>query len=48
MKPIVATDADGLLDVLTDRKDASSCPRSTPAGWPMICELLSIQMSPLA
>jgi glycosyltransferase involved in cell wall biosynthesis len=31
-KPIVATDADGLMDVLTDRKDALVVPRRDPAG----------------
>ncbi len=40
-KPIVATDADGLLDVLTDRKDALIVPKANAsllAG--AICELL--------
>ena len=31
-KPIVATDADGLLDVLTDRKDALIVPKADPAA----------------
>ena len=31
-KPIVATDADGLLDVLTDRKNALIVPRRDPAA----------------
>lgn len=40
-KPIVATDADGLLDVLTDRKDALVVPRANPQRLAAaICELL--------
>ena len=31
-KPIVATDADGLLDVLTDRKDALIVPKANAAA----------------
>ena len=31
-KPIVATDADGLLDVLTDRKDALIVPKADAAA----------------
>ncbi len=31
-KPIVATDADGMLDVLTDRKDALVVPKADAAG----------------
>jgi len=31
-KPIVATDADGLLDVLTDRKDALIVPKASAAA----------------
>ncbi len=40
-KPIVATDADGLLDVLTDRKDALIVPKADAARLAgAICELL--------
>jgi glycosyltransferase involved in cell wall biosynthesis len=31
-KPIVATDADGLLDVLTDRRDALVVPKADPVA----------------
>ena len=31
-KPIVATDADGLMDVLTDRKDALVVPKANAAA----------------
>ncbi len=31
-KPIVATDADGLLDILTDRKDALVVPKRNPGA----------------
>ena len=40
-KPIVATDADGLLDVLTDRKDAIVVPKANPAALAdAVCELI--------
>lgn len=40
-KPIVATDADGLLDVLTDRKDALIVPKANAGRLAdAICELL--------
>lgn len=41
-KPIVATDADGLLDVLTDRKDALIVPKADAGALAgAICELLA-------
>jgi glycosyltransferase involved in cell wall biosynthesis len=40
-KPIVATDADGLLDVLTDRKDALVVPKANAAALAdALCELI--------
>jgi glycosyltransferase involved in cell wall biosynthesis len=40
-KPIVSTDADGLLDVLTDRQDALVVPKANPARLAQgICELI--------
>lgn len=41
-KPIVATDADGLLDVLTDRRDALIVPKANPAALAGgVCELVA-------
>lgn len=46
-KPIVSTDADGLLDVLTDRHDALVVPKANPAQLARaVCELIENQ--PLA
>jgi glycosyltransferase involved in cell wall biosynthesis len=40
-KPIVSTDADGLLDVLTDRRDALVVPKANPARLAeAVCELI--------
>lgn len=40
-KPIVATDADGLLDVLTDRRDALVVPKANAAALAnAVCELI--------
>lgn len=40
-KPIVATDADGLLDVLTDRKDARIVPKANAAALAeAVCEVI--------
>ena len=40
-KPIVSTDADGLLDVLTDRRDALVVPKANPARLADgVCELI--------
>ncbi len=40
-KPIISTDADGLLDVLTDRHDALVVPKANPARLAEgICELI--------
>jgi len=40
-KPIVATDADGLLDILTDRQDALIVPKADPQALAnAVCELL--------
>jgi hypothetical protein len=36
-KPIVATDADGLMDVLTDGQDALVVPKRDSARWPTRC-----------
>jgi len=41
-KPIVATDADGLLDVLTDRKDALIVPKANAIALAAaVCEVIA-------
>ena len=44
-KPIVATDADGLVDVLTDRKDALIVPKGDAAALPRPCPCSSNQLA---